>query len=84
MNYRGEAVKTKTEFWELYRATRDGVDNSNLWRATEDLLGQFDIALELLQGCIRDGGAISVPLYEGIEKFVGRHTDDRRDEVSAD
>jgi len=48
-----------------------------LWLATglENVLTEFNVALELLQGCLGDGGAISFPLYEGIEKFVGRHGD---------
>jgi len=34
---------------------------------------QFETALSLLHQCIGDGGAISFPLYEEIEKFLEWH-----------
>jgi len=47
----------------------------HLVTALENVLTEFDIALELLTAIIRAKGAYGLPLYEGIEKFVGRHKD---------
>jgi len=74
-------VNERQDLRDLCLESMQGVDyvqklSLNLGR----VLTEFDIALELLQGCLRDDngeayGALSSPLHEGIEKFVKRHRD---------
>ena len=61
---RNELLRTSKAFTADYPHTAEVV---------AELLRETDIALELLRGCLGDGGSISFPLYEGIEKFVERH-----------
>jgi len=70
-------INERQELRNLISEARESQDYTiHLTTALADVLTEFDIALELLNGCLGDGGAISFPLYEGIEKFVGRHGGD--------
>ena len=67
-------INERQELRDLIAEARESVDCTvSLYSALRSVLTEFDIALELLKGIIGDGGAISFPLYEGIEKFVERH-----------
>ena len=67
-------INERTELRHLIVQAREQQDYTlHLTEALSNVLTEFDVALELLQGCLGDDGAISFPLYEGIEKFVERH-----------
>ena len=74
-------INRRQKIRDLVNEARGSVDYTiHLTTALAEVLTEFDIALELLQGCLGDDngeayGGISFPLYEGIEKFVGRHRD---------
>ena len=71
-------INERQELRDLCLESMQGIDYvQQLSLNLSKVLTEFDIALELLTGIV-DGearGFVGISLYDGIEKFVGRHRD---------